>query len=60
MNSHVLYLIAGKDDAIGDVPTLPMPSKIRANIGFQWGRIVLIDHFWEYVRFTANRTYPME
>lgn len=34
MNSHVLYLIAGKDDAVGDVPTLPMPSKIRANIGF--------------------------
>lgn len=27
MNSHVLYLIAGKYDAIGDVPTLPMPSK---------------------------------
>lgn len=35
MNSHVLYLIAGKDDAIEDVPTLPMPSKIRANIGFK-------------------------
>jgi hypothetical protein len=33
-NSHVLYLIARKDDAVGDVPTLPMPSKIRANIGF--------------------------
>lgn len=23
-------------------------------------REYIIDHFWEYVRFTANRTYPME
>lgn len=29
-----LCLIAGKYDAIGDVPILSMPSKIRANIGF--------------------------
>ncbi len=41
MSTPVLYLIARKDDAIGDVPTWPMPSKIRANIGFKLGRIVL-------------------
>lgn len=23
-------------------------------------REYIIDHFWEYVRFTANSTYPME
>ena len=42
MNTPVLRLIAGKYDAIGDVPTLPMPSKIRANIGFKLGRLVLL------------------
>lgn len=34
MNTPVLCLIAGKYDAIGDVPIRPLPSKIRANIGF--------------------------
>ena len=29
------YLLSGKDDAIGDVPTWPMPSKIRSNIDFK-------------------------